>query len=332
MNELIAYYPANKRKLTFFYCELCPSLRMSNFDGLINHYNSSLHRGEDYNIKIEDPESRKRLGLNPLVKIEQKINRKCEVCMEELEMANDNQSYIEHLIEYHNYRSYDFVLDPYIKKCIDLNDYKLNKDCEFCEEELGYDVNDFIKHYKSVHKGLINVSIDSVIKDKYITSVLLGKSTYIPTSYNSLQNCEICFEQLINNNDNPSSFKQKIQKHKDEHKKGDRYLSEYFKSKKNSMGPVIKDIPKPIVQQNSKQLVDNLKKLNINKIGNVNNNHGMSVNNQENIDDNISIITSSQSDFLSIIDDFPNNQNNPQFKINFKILYFNLLNYLKYLK
>jgi len=90
--------------------------------------------------------------------------------------------------------------------------------CDICNLSISLDVNDYIVHIQKSHSNLINKSLIKYIKDKYVVSVLLGKSIYKTSFFYST--CQVCHEEI-------EGFEE-LREHMLEHKKMNNAYKGFF--------------------------------------------------------------------------------------------------------
>lgn len=206
-----ADYVPNLKGYVFFYCELCPSLRMSNLQGLILHYTSKQHRYENLNKLVLHPDSRRALNL-PEIQIQcptekrVKLNliRKCDVCQAELNPSYE--VYVKHIMTYHNLQSaYRTIKDEHIHAMCKAQQI-LPKNCEICQLTIPPEVSDYVSHIYIKHSEYLNMNLRNHIMDNYVVSVFSREGNFTIEYY-----CAYCKDNIYLTGMNEA------QKHLDNH-------------------------------------------------------------------------------------------------------------------
>lgn len=144
------------------------------------------------------------------------IKRICDICNVETE-AN-YKGYALHVIQNHNPYVLEDIGDKFLIEFILKGGTSGIKTCDICNISISLDVNDYIVHIQKFHSNLINKSLSKYIKDRYVVSVLLGKSIYKTTFIYST--CTVCGEEI-------EGFEE-LREHMLEHKKMNNAYKGFF--------------------------------------------------------------------------------------------------------
>jgi uncharacterized protein YktA (UPF0223 family) len=134
------------------------------------------------------------------------IKRICDVC--NVETESNYKGYAIHVIQKHNPFVLEFIEDKFIKEFILKGGPTGVKICDICNANISLDINDYIVHIQKYHPNLINKSLSKYVKDRYVVSVLLGKSIYKTNQFLSF--CDICKEEI----DGFEEFREHMLEHK----------------------------------------------------------------------------------------------------------------------